>query len=53
MEGNLLLLFCVMLPFPGAILSYVIGKRSKTARDYFADVIVILEFVIFLVLFKF
>lgn len=51
MEGNLLLLFCVMLPFPGAILSYVIGKRSKTARDYFADVIVILEFVIFLVLF--
>lgn len=51
MEGNYILLFCVITPFLGAILSYVIGKKSKTVRDYFADGIVVLEFAVFLVLF--
>ena len=51
MEGNLLLLFCVMLPFLGAVVSYLIGRKNKRARDYFADGIVILEFAIFLMLF--
>lgn len=51
MEGNLILLFCVMLPFLGALISYVIGRKSKSCRDYFADGIVILEFAVFLVLF--
>lgn len=51
MEGNKILLFCVMIPFFGAVLSYLIGKKNKTARDYFADGIVILEFALFLLLF--
>lgn len=51
MEGNISLLFCVLLPFLGAVFSYLIGKKNKTARDYFADGIVVLEFILFLLLF--
>ncbi|MBO5094015.1 MAG: NADH dehydrogenase [Lachnospiraceae bacterium] len=51
MEGNLILLFCVMLPFAGALVSYVIGRKNKIWRDYFADGVVVLEFILFLLLF--
>lgn len=51
MEGNLILLFCVMLPFAGAVISYAVGRKNKTWRDYFADGVVVLEFIIFLLLF--
>lgn len=51
MEGNLILLFCVMLPFLGALLSYAVGRVNKKARDYCADGITIAEFLLFLGLF--
>lgn len=51
MEGNLILLFCIILPFLGALVSYGIGRKNKKARDYFADGVVVLEFLIFLGLF--
>ena len=51
MEGNSILLFLVFYPIIGALLSYLIGRFNKTARDYFADFIVVTEFIIFLVLF--
>lgn len=34
----------------GAVLCYLIGRKSKTARDYFADALVIAEFLLFLVI---
>ena len=33
----------VFMPMIGALLSFIIGKINKTARDYFADLIVIAE----------
>lgn len=36
----------VLLPFIGAFFSGIIGTKNEKARDYFADLIVIAEFVI-------
>ncbi len=36
----------VLLPFIGALFSGIIGTKNEKARDYFADLIVIAEFVI-------
>lgn len=41
----------VFYPMIAAILSYLIGKKSKVARDYFADFVVISEFAMVLYLF--
>lgn len=50
MNGNILLLLLVICPMVCGIISYIIGKASKTARDYFADAVCIAEFLIALML---
>lgn len=47
----MILLFLVLFPMVGAIISYLIGRKSKTYRDYFAIFITIVEFLIFIYLF--
>lgn len=51
METNLILAFLVFYPIGGALISYIIGRFHKTARDYFADFIVVSEFAVVLYLF--
>lgn len=51
MEMNMILAFLVFYPMIGALVSYIIGRFHKTARDYFADFVVISEFGITLYLF--
>lgn len=41
----------VFYPFLGALVSCIIGSKKETLRDYFADFIVISEFIITLILF--
>lgn len=43
MSANLLF-FLVFYPMAGAVLSYLIGRRSKEARNFFADFVVVSEF---------
>lgn len=50
MEGNTLLLLLTLWPMIGAILSYVIGRKNKTLRDYTAELITIVEFILLCVL---
>lgn len=45
-----MLLFFVMWPMLGGFFSYFIGKYNKEKRDYFADFVVIIEFVLFFLL---
>lgn len=45
-----MLLLLTAGPMAGAALSYLIGRKNKMVRDYFADVLVIAEFLLFLVL---
>lgn len=47
----MMLAFLVFYPMIGALVSYIIGRFHKTARDYFADFIVISEFAVTLYLF--
>ena len=51
MEGNILLLLLVFFPMVGAIISYIIGRKNKLVRDYFAIGITIVEFLAFFALF--
>ncbi len=51
METNLILAFLVFYPIAGAVISYIIGRFHKTARDYFADLVVVSEFGVVLYLF--
>ena len=51
MEGNLILLFLVGYPILGAVITYLIGRFSKKARDYAAQFITITECLIFIFLF--
>ena len=46
----MMLLLLTAGPMAGAALSYLIGRKSRTARDFFADVLVIAEFLLFLAL---
>ena len=46
MTGELLLLFLIGFPIVGAIITYLIGTQYKNTRDYFANGIVIVEFLI-------
>lgn len=41
----------VFYPMAGALISYLIGRRSKTVRDYFSDFVVVSEFALALSLF--
>ncbi len=45
MNNNGILLALVIWPMIGALISYLIGRRNKAARSYFADFVTILEFV--------
>lgn len=47
---NTILLSAVFLPMLGGVLSYVIGRRSKTARDYAVWAFAAAEFVLAMVL---
>ena len=51
MNGDMILAVLVFYPFIGAVLSCIIGKKKEIVRDYFADFIVISEFIITLMLF--
>lgn len=51
MEGNSILLFLVLFPMIGALVSYLIGRKNKTYRDYFAAFVTIVEFAVFAYLF--
>lgn len=50
MNGNMILLFLALWPMAGALIGYLIGRKSKTARDYFADFVGISEFAVTAVL---
>ena len=47
----MILLFLVLFPMVSAIISYMIGRKSKTYRNYFAALVTIIEFAIFAYLF--
>lgn len=46
MKGNIMLLILALWPIIGAIAGYIIGRKNKTCRDYFADFIGISEFAV-------
>lgn len=49
-DMNLLLAVAVFYPMGAAFVSYMIGRYSKKARDYFADFVVVSEFALVLYL---
>ena len=51
MKGDVILLFLTLWPCAGGAVSYLIGRRNKKARDYFADFTAVLEFAVMAVLF--
>lgn len=51
MEGNYMLPCLVVFPMIGALVSYSVGRKNKTARDHVANAIVILEFMAMLYVF--
>lgn len=50
MKENLFLPVLVFYPFIGGLLSYAVGKKSETFRDYLADFITVSEFLLMAVL---
>ena len=44
MSGEFLILFLILFPVFGAFISYIIGRYSRIARDYFADLVCAVEF---------
>ena len=46
MNGHFILPFLVFWPMIGAICSYLIGRKNKKARDYFANFVTIVEFLV-------
>ncbi|MDO5294094.1 MAG: sodium:proton antiporter, partial [bacterium] len=51
MEGNFILLFLVLFPMAGALASYLIGRKNKEVRNYFAAAVAIIEFIVMAYLF--
>ena len=51
MENNFILLFLVLFPMAGGVVSYIIGRFNKSARNYAADVVVLAEFAAVLLVF--
>ena len=45
MKIAILVYLMVFMPMVGALVSYLIGRKSKVARDYFVSGLTILEFV--------
>lgn len=50
MEGNSILIYLVLYPFLGGLLSYIIGRKSKSVRNFCVCFIAVTEFVAFLAL---
>ena len=50
MKGSVLL-FLVLFPIVGAFISYLIGRRNKTLRDYFAAFVCIVDLLVMIGLF--
>lgn len=50
MESSFLLLLLVLLPFCGALFSWMIGRKSEHARDLFADALCAAELILSVVL---
>ena len=46
MEIAVLIYLMVFMPMAGALVSYLIGRRNKKARDYFVSAITILAFIL-------
>ena len=46
MNGNILIYSMVFMPIIGALLSYVIGRKTKVGRDWFVKIISTAEFVL-------
>lgn len=53
MEGNLLILFLVLMPIVGGIVCYIIGRRNKVVRNYFAIFITFFEVIVMISIFKY
>lgn len=51
MSENIILAVLVFYPFLGTLISCIIGSKKDMLRDYFADFIVVSEFIITLILF--
>lgn len=51
MSGNYSLLFLCFFPMVGSIISYLLGRWNKKVRDFFADGVVLVEFLTIVVLF--
>lgn len=51
MNENMIPVVLVFYPFAGALLSGIIGRKKETVRDYFADFIVVSEFLLAFALF--
>ena len=52
MSGDFRLCILILWPLLGAGIGYRIGKKNRVARDYFADFVVIAEFLLVLAMFK-
>ncbi len=52
MSGDFRLCLLILWPLIGAGIGYQIGKKNKTARDYFADFVVIAEFLLVVAMFR-
>lgn len=50
MNVNMLIYLIVFLPMAGAVVSYLIGRKTKQGRDYVVSSIAILEFILSLTL---
>lgn len=53
MRGNYFLLLLVVWPMLGGLISYYIGRSSRIARDYFADVVCLIELAVSVYAYKF
>ncbi len=51
MKNTWLLLLLVLWPMAGAVIGYLIGRRNKKARDYFADAVCASDLVLAILLF--
>lgn len=52
MRGNLILIFLVFFPIISGFISYIIGRKNRDARNYFAVFVCALEFVLILSFFN-
>ena len=51
MTGNILLFLVIVWPMAGALAAWLIGRKTKTGRDLFADGVTAAELILLAVLF--